>query len=49
MFFGYVLGTKLDAVSPLRMRHKAKQLMLGKLNGHKTEKSQLIFIIGFQK
>ena len=49
MFFGYVLGTKLDAVSLLRMRHKAMQLVLGKLDGHKTEKSQLIFIVGFQK
>ena len=42
VFFGYVLGTKLDAVSPLRMRHKAMQLVLGKLDGHKTEKSQSI-------
>ena len=49
VFFGYVLGTKLDAVSLLRMRHKAMQLVLGKLDGHKTEKSQLIFIVGFQK
>ena len=38
LFFGYVLGTKLDAVSLLRMRHKAMQLVLGKLDGHKTEK-----------
>ena len=49
VFFGYVLGTKLDVVSLLRMRHKAMQLVLGKLDGHKTEKSQLIFIVGFQK
>ena len=49
VFFGYVLGTKLDAVSLLRMRHKAMQLVLGKLDGHKTEKSQSIFIVGFQK
>jgi membrane protein DedA with SNARE-associated domain len=41
LFFGYVLGTKLDAVSLLRMRHKAMQLVLGKLDGHKTEKSSL--------
>ena len=39
LFVGYVLGTKLDAVSLLRMRHKAMQLVLGKLDGHKTEKS----------
>ena len=49
MFFGYVLGAKLDAVSLLRMRHKAMQLVLGKLDGHKIEKSQSIFIVGFQK
>ena len=48
VFFGYVLGTKLDAVSLLQMRHKAMQLVLGKLDGHKTEKSQSIFIVGFQ-
>ena len=47
VFFGYVLGTKLGAVLPLRMRHKAMQL--GRLAGHKIEKSQSIFIIGFQK
>ena len=44
--FGYVLGTKLDAVSLLRMRHKAMQLVLGRLAGYKTEKFQ---IYGFQK
>ena len=49
VFFCYVLGTKLDAVTQLRMRHKAMQLVLGKLDGHKTEKSQSIFIVGFQK
>ena len=49
VFFGYVLGTKLGAVLPLRMRHKAMQLVLGRLAGHKIEKSQSIFIIGFQK
>ena len=57
VFFGYVLGTKLGAVLPLRMRHKAMQLVLGKLDGHKTEKSQFYqsfnrsfnFIVGFQK
>ena len=32
-----VLGTKLGAVLPLRMRHKATQLMLGRLAGDKTE------------
>ena len=49
MFFGYVLGTKLGAVSLLRMRQKAMQLVLCKLDGHKTEKSQSIFILGFEK
>ena len=49
LFFAYVLGTKLDAVSLLRMRHKTMQLVLGKLDGHKTEKSQSIFIVRFQK
>ena len=38
-FLGYVLGTKLGCVLPLRMRHKAMQLVLGRLAGHKTEKS----------
>ena len=38
VFFCYVLGTKLGAVLPLRMRHKAMQLVLGRLAGHKTEK-----------
>ena len=41
LFFGvfcYVLGTKLGAL-PLRMRHKAMQLVLGRLAGHKTEMS----------
>ena len=28
MFFGYVLGAKLNAVSLLRMRHKSMQLVL---------------------
>ena len=42
VFFGYVLGTKLgcSAVLPLRMRHKAMQLVLGRLAGNKSEKSQ---------
>ena len=40
MFFGHVLGTKLDAVLPLRMRHKAMQLVRGRLAGNKSEKSQ---------
>ena len=40
VFFCYVLGTKLGAVLPLRMRHKAMQLVLGRLAGNKTEKSQ---------
>ena len=54
MFFCSVLGTKLGAVLPLRMRHKAMQLVLGRLAGHKTGKSQFYkklnnFIVGFQK
>ena len=54
VFFCYVLGTKLGAVLPLRMRHKAMQLVLGRLAGHKTGKSQFYkklnnFIVGFQK
>ena len=54
VFFCYVLGTKLGAVLPLRMRHKAMQLVLGRLAGHKTEKFQFYkklnnFIVGFQK
>ena len=40
VFFCYVLGPKLGAVLPLRMRHKAVQLVLGRLAGPKTEKSQ---------
>ena len=40
-FFCYVLGTKLGAVLPLRMRHKATQLVLGMLAGDQTEKSSL--------
>ena len=40
VFFCYVLGTKLGAVLPLRMRHKAMQLVLGRLAGNKSEKSQ---------
>ena len=42
-FFGLLLlrfGTKLDAVLPLRMRHKAMQLVLGRLAGNKSEKFQ---------
>ena len=42
VFFCYVLGTKLGAVLPLRMRHKAMQVVLGRLAGDKTEKSQFI-------
>ena len=38
-FLCYVLGTKLGAVLPLRMRHKAMQLVLCRLAGYKTEKS----------
>ena len=38
VFFCYVFGTKLGAALPLRMRHKAMQLVLGRLAGHKTEK-----------
>ena len=41
LFFGYVLGTTLDAVSLLRMRHKAMQLVRGRLAGYKTEKFQI--------
>ena len=40
VFFCYDLGTKLGAVLPLRMRHKAMQLVLGRLAGNKSEKSQ---------
>ena len=40
VFFCYDLGTKLDAVLPLRMRHKAMQLVRGRLAGNKSEKSQ---------
>ena len=40
VFFCYDLGTKLGAILPLRMRHKAMQLVLGRLAGNKTEKSQ---------
>ena len=39
-FLCYVLGTKLGAVLPLRMRHKVMQLVLGGLAGNKTKKSQ---------
>ena len=57
VFFCYDLGTKLGAVLPLRMRHKAMQLVLGRLAGNKSEKSQFYqsfnqsfnFIVGFQK
>ena len=48
MFFCSVLGTKLGAVLPLRMRHKAMQLVLGRLAGYKTEKFQF-YSSGFQK
>ena len=47
-FLCYVLGTKLGAVLPLRMRHKAMQLVLCRLAGYKTEKSHF-FKVGFQK
>ena len=47
VFFCYVLGTKLGAVLPLRMRHKAMQLVLCKIAGHKTEKSHF-FKSGFR-
>ena len=42
-FFCYVLGTKLGAVLPLRMRYKGMQLVLGRLAGHKTKKSQFYY------
>ena len=42
VFFCYVLGKKLGSVLPLRKRHKAMQLVLGRLAGHKTEKSSLL-------
>ena len=42
VFFCYVLGTKLGAALPLRVRHKAMQLVLGRLAGDKTEKSQFL-------
>ena len=42
MFFWLVLGTKLGAVLPLRMRHKAMQLVLGRLAGYKTESLNFI-------
>ena len=44
MFFCSVLGTKLGAVLPLRMRHKAMQLVLGRLAGYKTEKFQFFIV-----
>ena len=47
VFLCYVLGTNLGAL-PLRMRHQAMQLVLGRLAGHKTEMSQFL-LIGFQK
>ena len=37
---GSLFGTKVGGVLPLRMRHKAMQLVLGRLAGNKTEKSQ---------
>ena len=42
VFFCYVLGTKLGAVLPLRMRHKAMQRVLCRLAGYKTEKSHFL-------
>ena len=36
----YVLGTKLDSVLPLRMRHKGMKLVLGRFADHKTERFQ---------
>ena len=42
-FLCYVLGTKLGAVLPLRMRHTVMQLVLGGLAGNKTEKSQFYY------
>ena len=47
-FLCYVLGTKLGAVLPLRMRHKAMQLVLCRLAGYKTEKSLFFFKSGFR-
>ena len=47
-FLCYVLGTKLGAVLPLRMRHKAMQLVLCRLAGYKTEKSHFFFKSGFR-
>ena len=41
-FLCYVLGTKLGAVLPLRMRHKAMQLVLCRVAGYKTEKSHFL-------
>ena len=46
-FLCYVLGTKLGAVLPLRMRHKAMQLVLCRVAGYKTEKSHF-FKSGFR-
>ena len=58
---GSLFGTKVGGVLPLRMRHKAMQLVLGRLAGNKTEKPQFYqnfnsilfqfynFIVGFQK
>ena len=40
VFFCHDLGTKFGAVLLLRMRHKAMQLVLGRLAGNKSEKSQ---------
>ena len=48
VFFCYFLGTKLGAVLPLRTRHKAMQLVLGRLAGHKTEKFQFYSRVGFR-
>ena len=48
MFFCYDLGTKLGAVLPLRMRHKAMQLVLARLAGYKTENFQFYSRVGFR-
>ena len=49
MFFWWVLGTKLGAVLPLRMRHKAMQLVLGRLAGYKTERFEFYSRVGFRR
>ena len=53
----YVFGTKLGGVLPLRMRHKAMQLVLGRLAGRKMwqtgvkswKVSTVSILVGFQK